>query len=114
MESDYEHEMLSLVPPSTMVVLSSEDEETLEMFAFRMYNKLALNKWKRHWSGLDNNELFRQLVHEVRELRLALDDGSDIEDECADIANYCMMIASNMNREKISLKLRPSDNPQRA
>jgi NTP pyrophosphatase (non-canonical NTP hydrolase) len=78
--------------------LQEGDKKALRSFVNAMYRKLRGSAWKRHWSTLDNNELFRLLVHEVRELRRALDDDSGVIAECADVANFAMMIADNFKR----------------
>ena len=49
------------------------------------------------WKGVSNTYLFSLLKLEIKELEDALIDGHPncIRHECADIANYAMMIADN-------------------
>lgn len=69
--------------------------------------KLILNNHKVHWSNCNNGYLLHRLREEVKELDAALRDfrffARDKEEtrqavikECADVANFAMMIADNM------------------
>lgn len=68
-------------------------------FAAVMEEKLIANSHKGGWDGLSNRYLLRRLRTEVRELERELDcpfpKPKKIAKECADIANFAMMIADN-------------------
>jgi hypothetical protein len=76
----------------------------LEWFKERMDKKLAVpkNVNKGHWSNDSIWHLFTRVGIEVTELRLAIvavdNDPERIIDECADVANFAMMIADNTRR----------------
>jgi len=57
--------------------------------------KLRRNDHKGGWQHMTPMELLERLEGEVRELRQAIYEGDplDIAQECADVANYAMMIA---------------------
>jgi len=80
-------------------------------FAIAMQKKLDCHKKKgKMWRKTGNDTLFNLLTIEMQELKEALDDNDnpklecfdtlkDIIDECADVANFAMMIADNCQRE---------------
>ncbi len=72
-------------------------EKAVGGFAAEMVAKLAENSHKAHWGTEANTRLLRRLREEVDELRDALIDGHprEIIRECADVANFAMMIADN-------------------
>lgn len=68
----------------------------LARFVEHMEAKLAANDHKAHWSGSTDSYLLMRLMQEVRELQKALEafeSGIGIVEECADVANFAMMIA---------------------
>ncbi len=73
--------------------------ERLIWFFERCSEKLVLNNHKGDWRTLSDEELLELLKQEVEELREALSNNelysTDIIMECADVANFAMMIASN-------------------
>jgi len=71
--------------------------EAVADFAVHMTHKLLLNRHKPHWSNYTNDQLFERVKQETRELLLAIedDDRKAIVEECADVANFLMMIADN-------------------
>ena len=78
---------------SDIVVLRKE----LCDFVWLQEKILRDNDNKRHWSYHSNTYLLRRLRDEIQELEIALIDGDseDIRHECADTANFAMMIANN-------------------
>ena len=65
-------------------------------FAELCEKKLRKNDYKPHWRGAALDYLRKRLSEEVNELRRAIDDNTSVEtvrDECADVANFAMMIA---------------------
>ncbi len=66
-------------------------------FNVHMEYKLAKNDHKGGWENWSDTELFDLMQLEVQELIEALNTGNadDIIDECADVANFAMMIADN-------------------
>lgn len=75
------------------------DSKAVDWFAGRMAVKLLNNRHKAHWSEADTGYLLDRLVQEVMELRQAIDmeTAEDVINECADVANFAMMIADNAN-----------------
>jgi len=63
--------------------------------ALGMMHKLSIHAGKGPWSHVSIGDLVHGLDEEVQELKAALVGGgySEILDECADVANYCLMIA---------------------
>lgn len=84
-------------PVGTRPRLAEEDEQAVRRFADDMTGKLQANAHKAHWSTVTTGWLFARLIHEVSELGHVLDDGTPamIRSECADIANFAMMISEN-------------------
>jgi len=72
-------------------------EPTLDRFVRDMRAKLAKpeNVAKPHWRQCDLQFLVGRLEDELEELKNAIDEGSkkSIRLECADIANFAMMIS---------------------
>jgi len=65
-------------------------------FADRMEKKLSVNDHKRGWMKCSYGYLLRRLDNEVSELKSSLNEQRGAEwvaNECADIANFAMMIA---------------------
>lgn len=75
----------------------------IDWFSLRMERKLVLNHHKGHWKHVPESHLFKGLKKEVDELEDAMHIGdiNSIVNECADIANYAMMIADNMQRMNV-------------
>jgi DNA primase large subunit len=88
----------------------------VKWFAGRMENKLSQNDHKEGWEYCHSNELITSVEDELNELIKKMSeigyqvfwehfpDDSDIDqliDECADIANFAMMIADNANLIKL-------------
>jgi len=78
--------------------------EALEDFAIHMKHKLLVHKNKGGFERLSSEELVKLLKKEVKELEVSLeakDNGNTIR-ECADVANYAMMIAMKIqNRREV-------------
>ena len=72
-------------------------EPALDRFVNVMRAKLAKpeNIAKPHWRQCDLQFLVQRLEDEVQEMKEAIDEGSkkSIRLECADVANFAMMIA---------------------
>ena len=71
------------------------DNKAVGNFSSWMLLKLRSNKHKAHWDTVESPWLLNRLEVELDELRDALLTGSnmDVIKECADVANFAMMIA---------------------
>lgn len=81
-------------------MLAEPRREVLE-FAGLMEERLTANDHKSHWEGEDMGWLLERLKEEVQELQQEIDPGDlsnheAICNECADVANFAMMIADNV------------------
>jgi NTP pyrophosphatase (non-canonical NTP hydrolase) len=74
------------------------DHQAVQDFGNDMYKKLRDNADKAHWNTVSIDWLLNRMCDELEELRDACSDGSsaDIISECADVANFAMMIADNV------------------
>ena len=70
-----------------------EHDKIIEGFSNTMKIKLDVNGYKSHWSEKKNSYLLERLKEEVKDLENALINNEPILGECADIANFAMMIA---------------------
>jgi len=71
-------------------------------FATVMQGKLDDNKHKGGWSKCSQSYLVRRLDEEVTEIKHAIGENYDTEDiikECADVANFAMMIADRYKQK---------------
>jgi hypothetical protein len=85
---------------------SDVERLAVERFAESMLAKLRLNAHKAHWSTVDLFYLMDRVVQEMDELREALyrlhgadgdeELGKAVVAECADVANFAMMIADSV------------------
>ena len=77
-------------------------KEELDDFRVHMEHKLLVHKNKGGFERLSIDELIKLLHAEVRELKTSLEEGthSNTIRECADIANYAMMISSKIQNRK--------------
>lgn len=83
-------------PASKRPRKSRGDGDAVLRFAREMLEKLRVNRHKQHWSGFSDAWLFNRLKQEMGELRLALTrkrPDAEVIAECADVANFAMMIA---------------------
>ena len=84
-------------------------------FAKTMDVKLRANKHKVHWSKLEQFYLLYRLEQELTELRMAMiDEGASDEEqakaiisECADVANFAMMISDNIRNNSENAPAHP-------
>lgn len=72
-------------------------------FAYNMEKVLRDNDHKSGWAGEDLDILFELLRQEVEELEDSLESSFNpleyrkaVKKECIDVANFCMMIFSNL------------------
>uniref|UniRef100_A0A6M3K3H0 Uncharacterized protein n=1 Tax=viral metagenome TaxID=1070528 RepID=A0A6M3K3H0_9ZZZZ len=82
--------------------LSGVREEVLE-FALDMERKLKKNDYKKHWKECSLEYLQNRLKNELQELNFLLKKISnkrEVINECADIANFAMMIADIMRERR--------------
>lgn len=79
------------VPAETVVTL----RPSVQKFAEEMERKLKLNDHKGGWMGMTVNQILNELAEERIELGKAIvtGDKANILEECADNANYLMMLA---------------------
>ena len=68
-----------------------------------METKMLLNEHKGGHERLKLDDLMKLLHQEVRELKGAIDskDYKEVAMECADVANYCMMIADKVIKRSL-------------
>jgi len=68
---------------------------SVQKFAEEMERKLKLNDHKGGWMGMSQDEIIQDIREENIELSMAIanNDVKNILEECADIANYLMMLA---------------------
>lgn len=81
------------------------DQQAVDRFALDMLTKLRANSHKAHWRVVTPEWLLGRLREEVEELSDAIDDEFDgicsaetVIRECADVANFALMIADNARR----------------
>lgn len=69
--------------------------ESVIKFAQSMEKELKANDYKGGWKGCDMRYLQSRLTQERKELTNAIKDGNkeQIVSECADVANFAMMIS---------------------
>jgi len=75
-------------------------EMSLLWFAREMEKKLAANSHKGGWHHCSLQYLSMRLTQERKELQKAIKskDVNDIIGECADVANFAMMIADTVRK----------------
>lgn len=76
--------------------------DDIESFVLLMLEKLDKNQHKGRWENLNVEQTYEKLTEEVLELRDALVDVDDTEAiirECADVANFAMILAA-IQRER--------------
>ena len=81
-------------------IMSGSVRRPVVTFAIKMESVLRANDHKGGWTGCAPQWLLMRLKQEVAELEFAMkyhsvESGSAIK-ECADVANFAMMIADNM------------------
>lgn len=80
-------------------------------FALRMEKKLAKNRHKgdrEGWLKMSRAQIWGRIQDETKELGDALGEGNvpeDIANECADIANFAMMLADKVTAEELAKKV---------
>jgi NTP pyrophosphatase (non-canonical NTP hydrolase) len=87
--------------------VETEYPQPLLRFAMLMQDKLDENCHKRGWSDLSPAWLLRRMREETGEIRTALrkkKDALTIARECADVANFAMMLADNLLNNAEELK----------
>ena len=68
-----------------------------------MLRKLQKNTHKGRWENMSVEQAFDLLAEEVLELKDAIEDDSPsdaVMDECADVSNFAMIIATIVNRSR--------------
>lgn len=78
----------------------AEDKHAVDEFSGVMLEKLRENRHKAHWKHVSREWLVGRLHDELDELLSAIesDQPLSIVYECADVANFAMMIADNEAR----------------
>lgn len=76
-----------------MKVTDLDVRPEVAQFALLMEAKLRANDYKRHWRYCSMQYLSMRLTQERKELNLALATRTGVGLECADIANFAMMVA---------------------
>ena len=79
----------------------TEVRNSVDWFAKQMERKLKINDYKGGWKKCELQYLSMRLTQERKELTdaIASKDFQKIIDECADIANFAMMIADMFGPE---------------
>ncbi len=72
---------------------SEEPRQAVRDFALLMEQRLQANDYKGGWGGCESAWLFKRLLEEVFELEEALNTGTNVQHEAADVANIAMMMA---------------------
>lgn len=75
---------------------------TVMQFAVKMEEKLSANDHKSGWEGMSYKMLINRMRQEIKELERAIKlklPAKEIQYECADVANFAMMIADNIETE---------------
>jgi len=73
-------------------------------FSHAMIETLITNEKyrnKRGWENLSNEHILKRIKEETAEIETALINQAptrDIIKECTDVANFCMMLADNLER----------------
>ncbi len=78
--------------------------EEIQAFSCEMQVKLDLNKHKGGWDEENIYYLVNRLREESVELNVKINTNSSVRSviqECADVANFAMMIADNYKRKPI-------------
>ena len=87
----------------------TEEIQAVMRFSKSMLYKLRQNHHKKHWSNTDLDYLIDRLEDEVFEMKAAYEksklpikqsDAFEIQMECADIANFAMMIHDNLTSKE--------------
>ena len=83
-----------------MKLKMSKMRKELKQFAEFQEKILKKNDHKSHWSWCKTGWLLRRLGQELNELRRACKKGNteEIKSECADVANFAMMIYDNLRQ----------------
>lgn len=88
--------------PAECRALDVEEIEykSVTFFAKEMDRKLQENSQKGGWEDCDESYLIERLRQEVDELEEAINEKEvhEIKSECADVANFAMMIWDNLPR----------------
>ena len=83
--------------------MNNFEGNTIVMFAIEMKKKLDKNEHKGGWQNCDNEYLLKRLKEEVDEVETAIKYNKSLKyimSECADVANFAMMIADNYEEVK--------------
>jgi len=82
------------LPVNIEVFLGVQIRPEVLNFAIAMEKKLRMNDYKGGWQNEDIISLEARIGDEFNELKEAKTTGDKklIQDECCDIANFCMMI----------------------
>ena len=87
-----------------MAQIDGEHLEAFNSFNKIMYDKLNTpkNLAKPSWRNLDRSFLLKRIDDEYKELQEAFQIKTDDEiiSECADVANFCMMLVDVISRGK--------------
>lgn len=78
-----------------------DEDAAVSSFAGDMRAKLRANSHKEHWGDTDAARLWDRAHDELSELPDAIECGTpqEIIAECADVANFVMMIADNERKK---------------
>jgi len=81
--------------------ITQRETRGLNWFVREMEKKLEANFYKREWCFCSLQYLSMRLTQEKKELARAIKkkDKKRIIEECADVANFAMMIADNTHHE---------------
>lgn len=83
-------------------------EDKIKKLTPYMLEKFIQNDNKGSWENCTNYYLINRLIDEIEELIEAIAQEKEIKDirsECADIANFVVMINDNYTKQKLNEKL---------
>jgi hypothetical protein len=87
------------------MMLLSDVRKSIQIFAIAMEEKLRMNDWRGGWEIEEPTWLLARLSEEIKELSGAIYEPNDEPNqdermsECCDVANFAMMIFSQMHPE---------------
>ena len=80
----------------------SKLNKAVDSFVLEMKDKLKMNSHKSGWDSCPRTFFLYRLKQEVKELQESLINGNpgEIISECADVANFAMMLANLVNEAR--------------
>lgn len=79
--------------------MKNEIRQSVLLFSLNMEEKLKANDYKGGWENEKNSFLIERIKGEFQEL-LEAKNNKEIQNECVDIANFCMMLFDNIQKQE--------------